>query len=215
MQPGDEWGDDNPGNVHGVGVDDHVFFHRDGAGPHAGKVIAHGVHGCTVEDDGGTRHKVRWGRVHGLKKRAALPAQVVDRGEAGAIVQHPDGRRVFVAGDLGAAGLDEPTPRFRDVAGLEDAAREPKKRPKLAELEEFARAGGRERDLAKADHDCEGPALCRVCREARAAAAAEPLLKAHGPGSVEQLEVLARRLRAARGPRSLLKSFVPVVLRRP
>lgn len=192
QQPGDEWGEDNPGNTHGVGVDDHVFFHRDGAGPHAGRVVAHGVHGCQVEDDGGARHKVRWARVHGLKKRAVKAGKVVDQGEAGAIVEHEDGRRVFVGGDM---GLEEQAPRLRDVAGLEDAGRTPK-RPKISDLEEFARAGAD--SLAKAfnaDHECEGPALCRVCQgRAERAAPGADLSKSLAP-ALADLETRARELR--------------------
>lgn len=190
MQPGDEWGEDNPGNAHGVGVDDHVFFHRDGAGPAAGRVVCHGVHGCQVEDDAGARHKVRWGRVLGLKKRAVREGKVVDRGEAGAIIEHEGGRRVFVAGDLGLP--DEPA-KFTDVAGMETFR--PKAAKRLQELEPFARGGS---DMAKsfgagADHECEGAALCAVCAERRTAAG-EPLVKSLAP-ALDALEGRAALLR--------------------
>lgn len=193
-QPGDEWGDDNPGNVHGLGVDDEAFFHRDGAGPVSGRVVCHGVHGATIES-GGQHHKVLWGRVLGLKKRAVREGKVVEQGEAGAIVEHKDGRRVFVAGDL---GLPQDTPRLRDVAGLEDAGRT-RKAPKISDLEEFARQAG-EQDLAKADHDCEGPALCRVCHARDAEAV---LAKSAPPAGLDVLETLVRRF--PRGPRSVIR----------
>lgn len=137
---------------------DHVFFHREGKGPHAGCVASHGVHGCLVDDHLGERHSVPWGRVLGLKTKAVLPAKVVDRGVGGSILEHPDGRRVFVAGELPIP--DEPT-AFSKVADLERRAGMPRARV-LEELEPFARAAGRE--LAKADHECEGPALCPICR---------------------------------------------------
>lgn len=204
-QPGDEWGEDNPGNQHGVGVDDHVFFHRDGAGPHAGKVLAHGVHGCLV-DDGSTRHKVRWGRVLGLKQRAVLPSKVVDRGVGGAILEHSNGRRVFVAGDLSEAGVEDEQPRLSSIANLEQRAGAPKPR-KLADVEEFARAGSK--DLAKADHDCDGPALCAFCRAQLEAA--PPLAKAIAAG-VDDLSALARKLRSR--PRSVgAGARVPILFR--
>lgn len=194
-----------------------MFFHRDGAGPHAGRVVAHGVHGCQVEDDGGSRHKVLWGRVLGLKKRAARTGKVVDRGESGAILEHEDGRRIFVAGDL---GVPDDSPHFRDVAGLEDAGRAPKKR-RVSDLEEFARAGS---DLAKSHrggaaalgHECEGPALCLVCRRRREAVS-DSLAKAEPTPAMLALELLARRLQGKREP--LLKSVgagsapLPVVFR--
>lgn len=214
MNPGDEWGEDNPGNTHGVGVDDHVFFHREGHGPHAGKVVAHGVHGCTVEDDGKVRHKVRWSRVHGLKKRAVHAAKVVDQGESGSIVEHEDGRRVFVAGDMGLP--DQPS-KFSDLAGLEDKGRQAKP-PKISDLEPFARAAGK--DLVKSDHDCEGPALCLVCQE-RAIEQAADLAKSFGDSgaSLEALEAAVARLRAGTS-RPMLKSVgagsrpLPFLLRR-
>lgn len=210
--PGDEWGEDNPGNAHGVGVDDHVFFHRDGHGPHSGQVIAHGVHGCTVKDDGGAKHKVKWARVHGLKKRAVHPMKVVDQGEAGAIVEHEDGRRVFVAGQL---PLEEGQHKFSDLAGLENKGRQAKA-PKISDLEPFARAAKGD-DLAKADHDCEGPALCRLCQE-RAVEDAADLVKSFGDdgASIAALEAAVARLRSssttAPRPRSLGAGSRPLPL---
>lgn len=212
QQPGDEWGEDNPGNQHGVGVDDHVFFHRDGAGPHAGKVVAHGVHGCQVADDAGGRHKVRWSRVLGLKKRAVHEGNVVDRGESGSIVEHKDGRRVFVAGDL---GVPDDEPKLRDVAGLEDAGRAPRAPRHLVEREEFARHGSdMVKAFASADHECEGPALCRTCRGRAEREDAGDLMKAFGgpAAGLAELEARARALRAGSGPRSVRAAGQPPLL---
>lgn len=209
QQPGDEWGEDNPGNTHGVGVDDHVFFHRDGAGPHAGRVTAHGVHGCRVEDDAGGKHKVKWSRVLGLKKRAVRAGRVVDQGEAGAIVEHEDGRRVFVAGDLG--GGDEPA-KFGDVASLESHRPKPAKR--LSELEPFARGEDLTKSFAS-DHECEGPALCRIC-QAVPEAAAPDLSKALAPG-IADLASRVARLRSGALSKSLGAGArpLPALLRKP
>jgi hypothetical protein len=186
-------------------VDDHVFYHRDGAGPRAGRVVAHGVHGCTVEDERGGRDKVRWARVLGVKTKAVKAGKVVDRGQDGAIVEHEDGRRVFVAGELPG---DEPT-RLSDLAHLEQRAGMPRAK-KLGDLEEFARAGSKERTMAKADHDCEGPALCGVCR-ARAEEDAEPLAKAIAQG-VDTLASVSRRMRARPLSTTLVGNRIPVLL---
>lgn len=207
QQPGDTWGDDNPGNVHAIGVGDHVFFHKDGAGPDAGRVVAHGVHGCTVDGGGEARHKVKWGRVLGLKQKAVLPAKVVDRGVGGAILEHPGGRRVFVAGDLPIP--DEPA-KLTDLSALERRAGMPRA-TRLDDLEPFARQQG---DMAKAfsgDHDCEGPALCVVCR---ARASELPMVKALAPG-IEALDRRVQELRAALRARGTVSVRVPYLLRKP
>lgn len=108
-----------PGQNPGVGVDDHVYFQHDRIGPHVGRVIAHGLHGCTVEDPARQRHQVRWARVLGLKARAVHPMKVVDQGVGGAILEHEDGRRVFVAGELPVPVPATPL----DLSSLEDKAR--------------------------------------------------------------------------------------------
>lgn len=108
-----------PGQNPGVGVDDHVYFQHDKMGPHFGRVIAHGQHGCTVEDPARQRHQVRWARVLGLKARAVHPMKVADQGVGGAILEHEDGRRVFVAGELPVPVPATPL----DLSSLEDEAR--------------------------------------------------------------------------------------------
>ena len=108
-----------PGQNPGVGVDDHVYFQHEQIGPHVGRVIAHGRHGCTVEDAARKRHKVRWARVLGLKTRAVHPMKVIDQGVGGAILEHEDGRRVFVAGELPIPAPAVPL----DLSSLEDKAR--------------------------------------------------------------------------------------------
>jgi hypothetical protein len=98
---------------------------------------------------------------------------------------------VFVAGDM---GLPEDDRKFMDVASLEDAGRQPPKRKRLEELEPFARSSG---DLAKAlqDHECEGPALCRVCANRREAAGQPLLAKAHASEPLDRLESVVLRFR--------------------
>ena len=103
----------------GYGVDDHVFFHHEKLGPKSGRVICHGLDGCTVEDEAKGRHQVHWHRVLGLKSRSSYPATVVDRGTGGAILQRQDGRRMFVAGELPIAEMPSNTP----LSGLHDRAR--------------------------------------------------------------------------------------------
>ena len=103
----------------GYGVDDQVFFRHEKEGPKSGRVIAHGVHGCTVEDDAKCRHNVHWHRVLGLKSRESYPATIVERGTGGSILQHEDGRRVFVAGELPVAEMPSNTP----LSSLHDRAR--------------------------------------------------------------------------------------------
>lgn len=75
----------------GVIVGDEVYCHHQ-AGPHAGKVVAHGKHGVTLE--GG--RKVRWEHVLGHKRRAAQEYTIVDEGEDGCIVQDKNGLRQFI-----------------------------------------------------------------------------------------------------------------------
>ena len=103
----------------GYGVDDHVFFHHEKLGPKSGRVICHGLDGCTVEDEAKGRHQVHWHRVLGLKSRPSYPATIVDRGTGGAILERQDGRRMFVAGELPIAEMPSNTP----LSGLHDRAR--------------------------------------------------------------------------------------------
>lgn len=78
----------------GVEVDDHLYVHHGGQ-PCTGRVVCHGRHGVTVEIDG-QHHKVKWDKVLGHKRRAALHGDVVDQGEDGMIVQDTSGRRRFI-----------------------------------------------------------------------------------------------------------------------
>ncbi len=73
---------------------DEVYFHKGGQ-PAAGKVVCSGKHGCTV-DHKGERHKVKWERVLGHKKRAERRYHVEDEGEDGMIVRDDTGKRHFV-----------------------------------------------------------------------------------------------------------------------
>ena len=74
--------------------DDEVYFHKGGQ-PVSGKVVAAGVHGCTVEHEK-KHHKVKWEHVLGHKKRAAQQFHVEDEGEDGMIVCDGRGKRHFV-----------------------------------------------------------------------------------------------------------------------
>jgi hypothetical protein len=119
----------------GYGVDDHVFFRHEKYGPKSGRVIAHGVDGCTVVDEAKVRHNVHWHRVLGLKSRDSYPSTIVERGVGGSILQHEDGRRVYVAGDLPVAEMPSNTP----IAGLHDRARMAKAQ-KLEQLEDLVKS---------------------------------------------------------------------------
>lgn len=103
----------------GYGVDDHVFFHHEKDGPKSGRVIAHGLDGCTVEDEKKAHHQVHWHRVLGLKSRESFPSSIVERGVGGSILQHEDGRRVFVAGELPVAEM----PSNTKLSSLNDRTR--------------------------------------------------------------------------------------------
>ena len=118
-----------PANT-GYGMDDHVFFRHEKHGPKSGRIVAHGVDGCTVEDDAKGRHQVHWHRVLGLKSRESYPTTIVERGSGGSILQHEDGRRVFVAGELPVAEMPSNTP----LSGLHDRAR-------MAKAQQFDKLG--------------------------------------------------------------------------
>lgn len=83
-----------PEPLPGVDVGDELYVHHM-SGPCAGKVVAHGKHGVTVELDG-AQHKVHWDKVLGHKKRAAQQYRVVDEGEDGMIVEDARGQRRFM-----------------------------------------------------------------------------------------------------------------------
>ncbi len=92
----------SPGGRGSYDVHDEVFFHS-ASGPRSGRVVAHGQHGCTVDEPGGSRHQVTWDAVLGLKGRKTFPARVVDHGAGGAILEREDGSRFFAAGDVPVA----------------------------------------------------------------------------------------------------------------
>lgn len=84
-----------PQPLPGVAVGDELYFQHAGT-PRAGRVLAHGKHGCTLECEG-EHHRVKWEHVLGHKKRAAQHYAVVDQGEDGMIVEDANGTRRFVA----------------------------------------------------------------------------------------------------------------------
>lgn len=90
-QPGASQAKPEPVPNPGVIIGDEVYCHHP-KGPHAGRVVAHGKHGVTLE--GGS--KVRWEHVLGHKRRAGQEYTVVDEGEDGCIVQDKAGRRQYV-----------------------------------------------------------------------------------------------------------------------
>lgn len=78
-----------------VEIGDHLYVHHQGQ-PCTGIVHAHGKHGVTVEV-GGQRHKVKWNKVLGHKKRAQQRYNVIEQGEDGMLVEDAQGKRRFVA----------------------------------------------------------------------------------------------------------------------
>lgn len=79
----------------GVYRGDEVYFDC-ASGPVAGRVLAHGRHGCTIECGKGKRHRVKWDKVLGHKKRSELRYDIVEEGEDGMIVADASGRRRFI-----------------------------------------------------------------------------------------------------------------------
>lgn len=84
-----------PTPLPGVAVGDELYFQHAGK-PRAGRVVAHGKHGCTLEHEG-AHHRIKWGHVLGHKKRAAQHYTVVDQGEDGMIVADAAGAHQFIA----------------------------------------------------------------------------------------------------------------------
>lgn len=78
-----------------VEVGDHLYVHHQGQ-PCTGCVVAHGRHGVTV-DVAGERHKLKWDKVLGHKKRVQQRYDVIEQGEDGLLVKDASGRRRFVA----------------------------------------------------------------------------------------------------------------------
>lgn len=81
----------------GVAVGDDLYFKHAGQ-PCAGRVMAHGQHGCTLDHDGKQR-QVKWEHVLGHKKRATQRYSVVDQGEDGMIIEDANGARQFIGVD--------------------------------------------------------------------------------------------------------------------
>lgn len=95
-------------SAHGVGIDDEVFFDHPERGVCCGRVAAYGADGFMVEGEGGKPEGITWDRFRGHKKRADRQFRVIDRGEAGAIVEDATtGRRHFIAGELGDDDEDD------------------------------------------------------------------------------------------------------------
>jgi hypothetical protein len=92
FKPGQQQAPQQRGDVE---VGDHLYVHHKGQ-PCTGVVCAHGRHGVTVDVDGG-RHKVKWDKVLGHKKRAAQRYNVIEEGEDGMLVEDDRGRRRYVA----------------------------------------------------------------------------------------------------------------------
>lgn len=86
--------DKMPASMPGVDVGDEIYVKHQ-AGPCAGRVVAHGAHGVTLDIDG-AHHKIRWEHVLGHKKRVAQEYEVVDEGEDGMIVKDASGRHRFM-----------------------------------------------------------------------------------------------------------------------
>lgn len=76
---------------------DEVYYEHPRLGAVAGKVLAHGEHGCTVEAPCGKRHKVKWDSVHGHKKRSDQGYAMVEHGEDGLVVADKAGKRRFIS----------------------------------------------------------------------------------------------------------------------
>mgnify|MGYP006347585473 FL=1 len=80
-----------PGCVPG----DEVYLHHPN-GPVIARIVAHGEHGITA-DVKGRQHKVKWDKVLGHRRRAAVDMHVEDEGEDGMVVRDQHGKRHYVA----------------------------------------------------------------------------------------------------------------------
>lgn len=74
---------------------DEIYFQHPEHGVLRGRVLCAGVHGCTVQHQHG-RRRVRWGEVHGHRKRAEQAFIIADQGEDGFLAEDRRGRRMFV-----------------------------------------------------------------------------------------------------------------------
>jgi len=104
-----------------VEVGDEVYAHHPERGPMAVRVLAHGRDGFTGEAADGKRHPLRWASMLGHKSRVAMNFDLIDKGQEGSIVQDENGRRRFLAGDVGGASVaPEAAPAKRDSDPLVD-----------------------------------------------------------------------------------------------
>lgn len=86
--------------IHGVGVDDHVFYTHPVHGITSGRVMAHGKDGFAVEHTSG-RVNVGWDSLLGHKRRAERSFTVIERGEGGSIVKDDaSGQRHYLSGEI-------------------------------------------------------------------------------------------------------------------
>lgn len=83
-----------------------VLYVSGESGPACGEVLCHGRDGVTVRIDG-KHHQVRWKSVLGHKQRIETHANVVDRGDDGAIVEDEEGVRRYIQGLASADELEE------------------------------------------------------------------------------------------------------------
>ena len=100
--------------------DDHVFFRHDDTkgGVASGRVVCHGKHGCTIDHEG--KHlRVYWSNVLGHKERKERSFNVIEHGEAGAIVEDEKGRRRFVSGALDDVDMRPDKPSQKDRKAVE------------------------------------------------------------------------------------------------
>lgn len=75
---------------------DEVYFHHKGQ-PKVGKVLATGKHGCTVSEECGTQHKLKWEHLRGHKSRVPQHYRILHEGEDGLIVENQHGKRRLLA----------------------------------------------------------------------------------------------------------------------
>ena len=104
--------------IPGIEPDDHVFFRHDAKGVASGRVVCHGKHGCTIDHEG-KHHRVYWSNVLGHKERKERSFNVVEHGEAGAIVEDEKGKRRFVSGALNDVDMRPDKPSQKDRKAVE------------------------------------------------------------------------------------------------
>lgn len=112
---------------------DEVYFDC-ASGPRAGRVLASGRHGCTVECGKGKRHKVKWDKVLGHKKRSEIRYEIVEEGEDGMIVKDASGRRRFIG--VPAADAPERIVMRHEPSRKAEPVDDPGQEPVLPEVRE-------------------------------------------------------------------------------